>query len=173
MKVMGIALSLSIIVCLFIGDLLAGNKWRWTEEAPSHLITITMAEGTTGSIAQHEILTVTGLCEIKILTKCTTNLASSGSNVIQLGWTGTTNGIIAATAGTNVNAGAIWNSTSADILAGVEEDVLFTIVSNGADIGYEITTATLTGGVLVFYVWWTPLEEDAFCAVATGAAGAI
>jgi hypothetical protein len=171
MKVMGIALSLSIIVCLFIGDLLAGNKWRWAEEEPSLLITITMAAGTTGSAAQHEILTVTGLCEIKILTKCTTNVAGSGS--IQLGWTGTTNGIIASTTGTNVNAGAIWNSTSADILAGIEGDVLFTVVSNGADIGYEITSATLTGGVLVFYIWWTPLEDDAFCAVATGAAGTI
>jgi hypothetical protein len=44
-------------------------------------------------------------------------------------------------------------------------------VINGLDIGYEITGAALTGGVLVFHCVWEPLNDSGL--VEAGAGGTL
>ena len=49
--------------------------------------------------------------------------------------------------------------------------ILDKIVSGGLDVGYEITGAALTGGVLVFHCVWVPQDGDGL--VEAGAGGAL
>lgn len=49
-------------------------------------VPITFAALTTGAVATHEILTITGMVRLRIIAECTVNVAGSGS--IQMGIAG-------------------------------------------------------------------------------------
>jgi hypothetical protein len=134
-------------------------------------VSITFAAGTTGSVAEHEVLTVTGLCEVHIICECNTNVAGTGT--ICFGMGGDTDFFIAATTGTDIGATDVWHAAAPALAYAPVDDVKFKVVTNGVDIGYEVETNTLTSGVIVFHMWWKPLEPTAKCVAAAGAAGAI
>ena len=129
-------------------------------------VSITFAALTTGSVATHEILTVTGLVRLRIAAVCTVNVAGSGS--IQLGVEGATNALIAATTGTDLDAGEIWDDATPTTAYDTFANVVFDSVINGLDVGYEITTDTLTGGNVTFYYWWEPLNSTGAVVAADG-----
>lgn len=158
------------------GSVLAGDMFHlippsekpgWTQI----LVDITMAAGGTGSVAEHETLTVTGLNEIATLVLCTTSITGTGS--IQYGFGGETDKMIAVSVGTTPDAGELWFSSSPTTGYAFKTDALFETISDGVDIGYEVSVGTLTAGVLRFMYLWRPLEPAAFCAAGAGAAGAI
>ena len=133
---------------------------------------ITMAVGTTtGTVAEHEVLTVTGLCRVKTTILCTTNVAGTGS--IQFGVGGATSAMIGATTGTELDATDVWYDTTPTTAYASASDAILDVIVDGLDIGYEITVGTLTSGVLRFIHEWQPLEDGAICVAATGTAGAI
>jgi len=134
-------------------------------------VAITMAAGTTGSIDEHEVLTVTGLCEIEIVVHCTTNIAGGGS--VQLGVGGATDALIGSTNGTDLDATDLWYDTTPTTAYAITGDTKFSLITDGLDVGYEISAGTLTSGVLKFEMKWKPLEDGAYCLAAAGAAGAI
>jgi hypothetical protein len=129
-------------------------------------VSITFAALTTGSVATHEILTVTGLVRLRIAAVCIVNVAGSGS--IQLGVEGVTNALIAATTGTDLDAGEIWDDATPTTAYDTFTNVVFDSVINGLDVGYEITTDTLTGGNITFYYWWEPLNSTGAVVAADG-----
>lgn len=133
-------------------------------------VPITFAAGTTGAVATHEILTVTGAVRLRIFIECVTTVEGSGS--LQLGVAGTTNAFIASTTGTDLAAGDIWiDATPAETYGnylGGSSPVMLDKVVNALDVGYEVTADTLTAGAVTFHVWWEPLNSTGAVAAADG-----
>ena len=83
---------------------------------PNYLaVPITFAALTTGSVATHEIFTVTGMVRVRIIPECTVNVAGSGT--IELGVAGDTDIMLGTTTGTDIDAGKLWLDTSPAELA--------------------------------------------------------
>jgi hypothetical protein len=131
-------------------------------------VSITFAALTTGSVASHEILTVTGFVRLRIAAVCTVDVAGAGS--IQLGFEGATDAIIAVTAGTDLDAGEIWNDATPTTAYATHALTVFDYEINGLDVGYEVTVDTLTGGNVTFYYWWEPLNSTGNVVAANGTA---
>lgn len=136
--------------------------------APNYVaVPITFVVGTTGAVATHEILTITGMVRLRILAECTVNVAGTGA--IQLGVAGATDAIIASTTGTDIDAGEIWFDASPTELYGDTASlILDKIIAGGIDVGYEITANTLTGGTVIFHCWWEPLNATGAVVAADG-----
>jgi hypothetical protein len=131
------------------------------------VVPITFAALTTGSVATHEILTVTGEVRLWLMPLCTTNVAGSGT--IELGIAGDTDLFIATTTGTDIDAGEVWIDNSPTEIGGNYSSlVLDKVVVNGTDVGYEIKTDTLTGGVIEFHYAWVPISSDGAVVAADG-----
>lgn len=142
-------------------------------------VTADMTSATWNTQATHEIATVTGMVAMTVIPQVTSTLtdAADGSS-IQLGIEGTTNALIASTGaagagGNTLETNEFWvDATPADkVFSGANWDVLSFAVGGGLDVGYEITGAALTGGTIIFHIWWTPL--DATGAVTAGAGGSL
>lgn len=129
-------------------------------------VDITFDALTTGSVGTHEILDVSGTVRLRILPICLTDVAGAGS--IQLGTSSSTSVFVASTTGTDIDTGDLWHSatpplTSANFSSAVIDKVVYS-----ADVGYEVTANTLTGGRIFFRVWWEPLSPDGNVVVADG-----
>lgn len=141
------------------------------EVRPSNALTITVdfASATWNTQATHEILTVTGLVRVRILPVCTENLAGATAT-LTLGVEGAANAFIASTTGTDIDAGELWIDATPTTTNEAYSTLIDRIVY-GVDIGYEIGTAALTDGTIVFYVWWDALSSDGN--VTAGAGGTL
>lgn len=142
-------------------------------------VTADMTSATWNTVASHEIATVTGIVAMKILPQCTSTLTDAADlAAIQLGIEGATNAMIASTgaaglAGSTITAGGFWVDTTPPDFAFPKTtwDALFVVVGNGLDVGYQITTAALTGGTIVFHIWWEPLDSTG--SVVAGSGGSL
>lgn len=135
--------------------------------APNYLaVPITFAALTTGSVATHEIFTVTGAVRLRILAECTVNVAGTGS--IQLGVAGVTNTLIASTTGTDLDAGELWYDATPTTAYDTVANVILERIINGLDVGYEVTGDTLTSGAVTFHCWWEPLNATGAVVAADG-----
>lgn len=131
------------------------------------VVTITFAAGTTGSVAKHEILTVTGEVRLWMMPLCTTDIAGNGT--IELGIDSDTDLYIATTTGTDIDSGEVWiDNSPAELGGNYSSIVLDKVVVNGSDVGYEIKTDTLTGGVIEFHYAWMPISSDGNVVAADG-----
>lgn len=151
-----------------------------TAKSPNYFaVTADMTNATWNTATTHEIATVTGMVQICVIPQVTGTLTDAADlATIQLGIEGTTNAVIAATgaagnAGNTLSTNEFWiDATPADViitLAGLT-DLTF-VVGGGLDVGYEIAGEALTGGSIIFHVFWTPL--DATGAVVAGAGGVL
>jgi len=112
---------------------------------------------TTGAVAAHDLLTVTGLVEMTVIAHCSTNLA--GAATIELGTATTTAGILAQVANAeDIDAGDIWHDAT------VDKSVELTSVAKrnlvGEDVILTIGSTAITAGVITFYIRWAPISED-------------
>lgn len=130
-------------------------------------VPITFAAGTTGSVATHEIFTVTGLVRVKIIAVCTVNLAGATAT-IKLGTENNTAAFIAQTTGTDIDAGELWYDATPTTTEDTTSTVVLDKVVNAADIGYEVETAALSAGAITFHCWYTPLDSTGAVVVADG-----
>ena len=131
--------------------------------------TVTYVAGTTGSVAPHTIFTVTGDVRLtNLAAKCTTDLTSAGAPTFDLGVTGNTT-CFAATAPdvTGWDAGEWYDVFNNSYAAGRGFDLIDNgqatpagLVTISADIIQTIATATITGGVVRWYVSYIPLSAD-------------
>jgi hypothetical protein len=139
-----------------------------TSQNPNYgTVSITFAAGTTGSVATHELLTVTGAVRLWLMPLCTVNV--SGSGTIELGIDTDTDLYITTTNGTDIDAGEAWvDASPAEIGGNYSSLVLDKVVINGTDVGYEIKTDTLTGGTIVFHYAWVPISVGATVVAADG-----
>lgn len=179
---------------------LTGNTYSETEgTAGTHLVTNQFSEdpfynranyfivepgafdtsGTWSTVAAHEIIAVTGAVRIRVIAECTTTLTDAGdAATLALGVAGNTAAIIASTsaggagAANQLDATEIWiDATPADLgTATFATAVLDFVVVGGLDVGYTIGGAALTGGVMVFHVWWEPLDSTGLCTAGAGGA---
>lgn len=133
-------------------------------------VTADLTSATWNTVASHEILTVTGAVRVRILPICSGSVTSGGAITGILGTETTTNGMIASTDLTTLDAGMAWLSATPSHLY-AKTSVLDFIIANGQDVGYTIGSNAATGGTIVFHVWWEPLNSTG--AVAAGAGGAL
>jgi len=144
---------------------------------PNYLAVATGTFDTTGTwstVASHEIATVTGMVRMTIIPEVVTTVASvSDTGTIQLGDEVATDSIIAAsTLGSGLMAaGELWvdATLTRTILTRTQLNAIEIVVAGGQDIGYEVATNAISGGSMIFHIYWTPL--DATGAVAAGAGG--
>lgn len=113
-------------------------------------------DGTAGAGAQGTVAvgTVSGAIVVEqCVGYCTTDLAGA-SATIELGTSGVTNGLIAQTTATNIDAGEAWTDAGPSTLEG---SVVNKVVSD--DIILTVGTADITAGVLEITIYWRPASQ--------------
>lgn len=124
--------------------------------------TYTFAAGSTGSVATHTLFTLTGTVLIRMITGVVTqSLTSGGTPTFSIGHanglTYFTGGAIAdATGLTTTNNMIQGTSPLANAALSMKTDV----VLSGANIVLVIGTATVTGGTIVFDVFYDAVSDN-------------
>jgi hypothetical protein len=151
---------------------------------PNYLAVSATFDATTGdahwgnSGESDEIVTVTGACRIRILMECTASL-TDGGDTATLSLLCGAGVVIAATTcatvgadATQIATGEIWVDTSPAEIPGVLTSAAFIdiVSTGGTDIGVTTAGEDITGGTIIFHVWWTPLDSTGLCAAGTGQA---
>lgn len=141
--------------------------------------TWTFVAGTTGAVAAHTIFTITGRVFIDLITVfCSTTLTSAGTPAITLGTTSAVTGFLTAPTGgaPGLVTNDWWLAAVSPQLVGSPVEVVTggTTVSSrykvlAENIVLDIPVSTVTGGVLVFDVWYMPITSGADLAVTTPA----
>jgi len=139
----------------------------------------TFAAGSTGSVAAHIVFTITGRVFVDLVTAhCTTTLTSAGTPAITLGTTNDVDAFMAAPTGGGPGlATGDWWTVAASSAGAVGPLSVVTgdrVTSNrfkllSENVVLDIPVSTLTGGVLVFDVWYYPITSDGELAVTTPA----
>jgi len=124
---------------------------------------VTFVAGTTGAVASHDLLSITGVVALSIIGVCGTNLAGATAT-IEVGTATTTDGLLPTTTGTDLIANEIWHDASPDASIELTSVILKKIVT--ADVAYKISTAALSAGEITFYIRWSPISEDGAVALA-------
>ncbi len=146
---------------------------------PNYLpITVDFADAAWNTVATHEVLTVTGMVQLTIIPQVAATLTDAADlATLQLGIAGTTNAIIATTGAAGVGGDTLatnefWlDATPADVVVTKTAlDNLTVVVGAGLDVGFEVAGEALTGGRIIFHVWWTPLDATGAVVGGTGVA---
>ncbi len=160
-------------VLRFVQDKVAASVLN--RNATNYLaVTSDLTSATWNTVAAHEIATITGAVHIIILPQITGTITSAGGNAtLVLGDETTTDSIIASTDSEALAAGEWWFDTTATRTLAIKSIFEKTdlVIGNGKDIGYTIGTEALTGGTIVWHIWWEPI--DATGAVTAGAGGVL
>jgi len=134
-------------------------------------VTADMTSATWNTQASHEILTVTGVVRVRIVPYCTGTLTDTGdAGTIQLGVDGDTDAFIAVTDSDDIVTNELWHDATPTTFTDATTDAVRDFIVSDKDIGYEIGGEALTGGSLVFLVWWDPLSSDGNCSAGAGGA---
>lgn len=130
----------------------------------SFVVVADMTSATWNTVAAHKIANTVNDVHYRITPFITGTLTDAADTAyIQLGITGVTNSLIASTGAAGVGgsilaSGKFWVDAGAPkkIVSKATLDTLDFVVTNGVNIGYEITGAALTGGNITFLVEWEP-----------------
>jgi len=132
-------------------------------------IDVAGANATWNTAAAHKLLMVTGMVRVRLIAECVTPLTTAAGATIELGTENNPAEIIAQTVGTDLDATEIWSGATPDIEAvAYGSAALDTVVVQGSDIALTVATDALTGGVIRFHVWWTPLSADGNVTIGAG-----
>ena len=126
---------------------------------------ITFAGGTENAIGDHDgtgdpfdIFTVSGAVVARIFAVCKTDLAGA-SATLEIGTAKDTDGIIAQTTATLIDAHEIWHDNAPDnsveLLTVAPQEIIC------QDVIGTVATANITAGVIDFYAVWYPLSPEA------------
>ena len=113
------------------------------------------------------LFTVTGDVVVRIVGVCTENLTFDVNAAIAVGIGGGSE-IIATTDLTSeaMIVREIWHDATPDKEIEAWSVLKEFIITDGNDITMETTVANVTGGVIVFYCFWTPFSSDGFVVAA-------
>lgn len=129
--------------------------------------TVDLSNADANTIGTHEVFTVTGAVQMKVLAECTTDVVGSANTItMSFGDETAASGWIAGTSGEAIDAGEFWFSTTPAKGATTASAKLDRVVS-GNDIGYEIATAKASTGIIKFHCWYTPLNNTGAVAAGT------
>ena len=109
-----------------------------------------------GAVGQVAVFTVSGRVRVRISAYCPTLLAGA-SATIELGTTTVTDGLIATTTGTDLDAGEFWIGATP---AAVAASLGFFDVHE--DIEIEVKVAAVTAGVIEFKCEYEPISDGAW-----------
>lgn len=117
------------------------------------------AQAGTGAVGAVPLYTVTGEIEVlRLVPFCSTSVAGSGT--LALGVTGDDDLFLAATTGTDIDAGKFWLDTDPAEVGGKAIPAALKDIAVTADIIGTVGSNTLTGGVVRFTLYWRPLSPD-------------
>ncbi len=128
--------------------------------------TLTFDGGTGNAVGDHDgtgdpanLFTVTGDVVVKLIAVCTTDLTFSANATIEVGIGGGSQ--IIATSDLTVSAltaREIWHDATPD--SEIEATSVFKemFITDGNDIQLDCAIANVTGGVIVFYLYWYPVS---------------
>ena len=121
----------------------------------------------------HEIATVTGLVRVRIIPQVAGNITDADNNcLIRLGTDVADDLFIGDTTATALDDTELWYSTTAaDNIPSLALSNIQDYILDGGDIGYTLDTTALTGGTMIFNIWWEAL--NAAGAVAAGEGGTL
>ncbi len=125
---------------------------------------VTMAAATTGAVASTPLLTITGVVGITMFAVVQTNLTSGGSATIEVGTATNTAGLLPQVAFNSPTATEIWHDATPDATIELASVIAPKIVSES--VIYKIATATITGGIIKFFISWYPISSDGNVALA-------
>lgn len=135
------------------------NTINLTEQHLTKTVDFSVAANKT--IATHELFTVTGAVRMKVTAKCTESLvASANTGLISLGTEDAASGWIAGTSVEIIDVGEYWCASTAPGTNGAYTTLTLDKIVLSKDVGYEIGTAIMSTGVIVFDCYWTPLSAD-------------
>ncbi len=127
---------------------------------PKHFVkTVTFDNGVTaGATATPDtIATIVGRVLIqRLCIACTTSLDNGGTAVVQLGTANNTNGLIAVTTETLIDALEFWHDATPE--TEISDPIVDEVVQ--ANIILTTTTANVLSGVLEFSFDWLPRSVD-------------
>jgi hypothetical protein len=135
------------------------NAGRINKYKASKTITFSNDTGTVS------VFTVTGTVIARVIPICTTNVASAAAGNIELGVSGDTDAMIAATTGTDIDANEIWHDASPDSNIEALSVRREYIITNSDDIIMTLS-AQIDSGVIAFYCEWEPISDDGLIAPA-------
>lgn len=114
-----------------------------------------------GTAGTYTLFTVSGTVFVQIFGVCQTSLTADGAATIEVGISGNTAALIAQITATNLDQYQTWQDAASENNPGpVDLTARSFVVTAGADIGFKVTTANLTAGVVDFYCLWAPLSTD-------------
>lgn len=123
-----------------------------------------------GTVAAHNVFTITGRVFVDLITAfCTSTLTSGGTPAITLGTTSAVTGFLTAPTGgaPGIVTNDYWSTAVTPQLVGGPVSVVTggTVVSSrfktlAENIVLDIPTSTVTGGVLEFNVWYLPETDN-------------
>ena len=127
--------------------------------------TVTFAGGTTNDMGDYDgtgnpytLFTVTGTVLLRLLAKCTTNLAGA-SATLEVGTALSTAGLIAQSTATDIDANEIWHDATPD--SSIEATTVLAQKLVSQDVIQTVATANITGGVIEYTAIWYPLSAGA------------
>jgi hypothetical protein len=101
---------------------------------------------------------VSGTVRLRILAKCTVNLVGTNAT-LEVGTALDTDGLIAVTTGTDIDANEIWHDASPDSSIEATTVLVEKVVSQ--DVIQTVKVANLTAGKIIYTCIWYPLSENA------------
>jgi hypothetical protein len=104
------------------------------------------------------LFTVTGTVLLRILAKCTVDLAGANATV-EVGTALLTTGLIPLTTGTDIDANEIWHDATPD--SSLEATTVLTQKIVSQNVIQTVRTANVTSGVIVYTALWYPLSAGA------------
>lgn len=143
-----------------------GNPILTTDWAASVDKSMVFAGGTTndpgdsaGTGNPATLFTVTGTVLLRVLAKCTVNLASAGGGTLEVGTALSTAGLIAQTTATAIDANEIWHDATPDSSIEATSVLAQKIVSQ--NVIQTVATADITSGAITYTALWYPLSQGA------------
>jgi hypothetical protein len=118
---------------------------------------ITYAAATTGAIGNTKLCDVTGVVNLSIFAVCSTDLAGATAK-IEVGTASSSAGLIAQTTATDIDVKEIWHDATPDSSIELTSIITQKIVTD--NVIQKISTAAISGGVLTYYILWSPISAD-------------
>lgn len=128
--------------------------------------TVDFSAAAANTIGNHRVFDVTGTVRMKLWAVCATDLVGSANTaVLALGTGNGTSGFIAGTSAEAIDAGDIWCDTTPTEKDGAYSTLILDKAVVSSPVGYELSTAKLSTGVIIFHCLWTPLSPTGAVAV--------
>ncbi len=110
-----------------------------------------------GAVGTVPIATITG--QVLIVhggVFCSTLLTSAGGGTIEFGSADNTDGLIAQTTATDIDASDWWQDATPEVK--ISPAIINQLI--GANLIYTVGTGDITAGVLEFFCYWLPFSSD-------------